>query len=159
MWRRGAKGYKRLYRIVGKKAPGKPVTLAKRPLKFDQAIAVNRPPADLYSFWRNLENLPKVMSHLLSVQQGLDGRSHWVAKAPAGTVVEWDAQVINDVANELIAWRSLEGSDVDNAGSVHFEALPEGGTRVCVVIRYTPPADILGAKMAKLFGADPEGEG
>src|SRR2546423_15259654 len=123
MWRRGAKGYKRLYRIVGKEVPGKPVTLAKRALKIEQAIAVNRPPADLYSFWRNLENLPKVMSHLLSVQQGLDGRSHWVAKAPAVSVVEWDAQVINDLPDELIAWRSLEGSDVDNTGSVHFVSL------------------------------------
>jgi len=158
MLMRGAQGYKRLYPIIGKSLPGKPVTLARRAIKVEQTIAINRTPEDLYRFWRNLENLPKVMSHLLSVQQGLDGTSHWVAKAPVGTIVEWDAQIINDIPNELIAWRSLEGSDVDNAGSVHFQPMAEGACRVCVVIRYTPPADVLGAGLARLFGADPADE-
>lgn len=155
---RGAQGYKRLYRLVGKSLPGQPTTLAKRALKIEHSIAINRDARDLYEFWRKVENLPKVMSHLISVQPFGNGRSHWVAKAPAGTVVEWDAEIINDKPNELIAWRSLEGSDVDSAGSVHFEQLPEGATRMSVVIRYTPPADILGAKVAKLFGADPAKE-
>ena len=155
---RGSQGYKRLYKLAGRPLPGKPITLAKRAIKIEKTIAINRSPNELYDFWRNLENLPKVMSHLITVRQDLNAISHWVAKAPAGTIVEWDAMIINDIPNELIAWRSLEGSDVDNAGSVHFQPLPEGGTRLSVVIRYTPPADVLGAKVAKLFRADPENE-
>ncbi len=155
---RGAQGYKRLYDFAGKEMPRKPITLAKRALKIEREIVVNREPRALYDFWRNLENLPKVMSHLLSVQSSPHGISHWVAKAPAGTVVEWDAEIINDTPGELIAWRSLEGSDVDNAGSVRFTAFPEGATKVSVVIRYTPPADVLGATVARLFGADPAQE-
>lgn len=153
---RGAQGYKRLYPLVGKEIPGKPITLPPRAIKIEKTLFINRSPDELYEFWRNLENLPKVMSHLLSVQLNSGNRSHWVAKAPAGTVVEWDAEVINDVPNRLIAWQSLEGSDVDNAGSIHFEPYDEGGTQMKVVIRYTPPGDVLGAKIAKIFGSDPE---
>jgi uncharacterized membrane protein len=84
-------------------------------------------------------------------------RSHWVAKAPAGTTVEWDAEITEDRPNEVIAWRSLEGADVDNAGRVSFERLPgKRGTLVTVEMRYDPPAGVLGAAVAKLFGEDPQ---
>src|SRR5437764_523605 len=79
----------------------------------------NRPPAELYRFWRNFENLPKVMRHLISVHSRGDRHSHWVATGPMGKQFEWNAEVINDRPNELIAWRSLPGSQVDTAGSVH----------------------------------------
>jgi uncharacterized membrane protein len=154
---RGAQGYKRIYKLFGK-VPGDRVILPRRAIRVDETIVIDREPDELYKFWRNFENLPRVMGHLLSVQETGDDRSHWVAKAPAGTIVEWDAEVINDIENELIAWQSLEGSDVDNAGSIHFEPNPGGGTRVSVVIRYTPPGDVLGAKVAKLFGVDPRKE-
>jgi uncharacterized membrane protein len=85
-----------------------------------------------------------------------EGRSHWVAKAPAGTTVEWDAEVYNEKENEMIAWRSLEGSQVDNAGSVHFTPAPGGrGTQVRVVLKYDPPAGVIGAAVARLFGESP----
>lgn len=127
-------------------------------IKVEKSITINKSPAELYTFWRNFENLPRIMDHLESVTNtGADGkRSHWVAKAPAGTTVEWDAEVINDKPNEMIAWRSLENADVDNAGSVHFKEAAGGrGTEVKVSLKYDPPGGIVGATIAKLFGEEP----
>jgi uncharacterized membrane protein len=124
--------------------------------KVEKSVTINRPPEELYRFWRNFENLPRFMKHLESVKVEGNGRSHWVAKGPAGTSVEWDAEVYNEKENELIAWRSLEGSQVDNAGSVHFEPAASGrGTVVRVVLKYDPPAGKLGAAVARLFGESP----
>ena len=118
---------------------------------------VNRAPEEVYSFWRNFENLPRFMKHLESVQDRGDGRSRWVAKGPAGSNVEWEATIIADVPGEVITWRSLEGSDVDNAGAVRFErAAGNRGTIVKVNIQYNPPAGVIGAAVAKLFGEEPE---
>jgi uncharacterized membrane protein len=118
---------------------------------------VNRSPDEVYRFWRNFENLPRFMKHLESVQETSEGRSHWVAKGPAGTTVEWDATIIADVPGEVITWRSLENSDVDNAGAVRFEAAPGNrGTIVKVNLQYNPPAGVVGATVAKLFGEEPE---
>jgi uncharacterized membrane protein len=97
------------------------------------------------------------MNHLESVTTTGEGRSHWVAKAPAGSTVEWDAEIYNEKENELIAWRSLEGADVDNAGSVRFEpAAGDRGTTVRVTLRYDPPGGALGAAVARLFGENPD---
>jgi uncharacterized membrane protein len=115
-----------------------------------------REPAELYSFWRELENLPKIMSHLKSVEPTDRVRSHWVADGPLGKSVEWDAEIFNDVENELIAWRSLPGSEVDTAGSVRFQALANNsGTVVTVNLKYDPPAGKVGAWVASLLGRDP----
>ncbi|HVF43973.1 MAG TPA: SRPBCC family protein [Pyrinomonadaceae bacterium] len=120
------------------------------------SLIISRPPEELYRYWHDFENLPNVMRHLESVKVKGDGRSHWVAKAPAGTSVEWDAEVTEDRPNELIAWRSVEGSDVDNSGSVRFEPAPgKRGTIVKVEINYTPPGGALGSLVAKLFGEEP----
>ena len=128
-----------------------------RGVKVEKSITINRSPEELFRFWRNFENLTRVMSHLEAVQVTGDNRSHWIAKAPAGTSVEWDAEVYNEKENELIAWRSLEGADVDNAGSVHFRPAPAGrGTELRVVLKYDPPAGKVGAAVAKLFGEEPE---
>ena len=121
-----------------------------------KAITVNRSPDEVYRFWRNFENLPQFMSHLESVQVLDDRRSHWKAKAPAGRSVEWDAQITQDIPGELIAWESLEGADVANAGSVRFATAPGGrGTELTVKMHYDPPAVPLGAIVAKLFGEEP----
>src|SRR5262245_25489548 len=125
-------------------------------IKVEKSVTVARPPEELYRFWRNLENLPRFMTHLESVRELDDRRSHWVAKAPAGTKVEWDAEIYNEKKNELIAWRSLENSDVSHAGSVRFEEAPDGGTEVKVVINYQAPAGKLGTAVAKFFGEEPE---
>jgi uncharacterized membrane protein len=96
------------------------------------------------------------MDHLESVTVIDETRSHWVAKAPAGTKVEWDASIHNEIEDELIAWRSLPGADVNNAGSVHFTPTPDGSsTEVVVVLSYEPPAGKLGAAVAKLLGEEP----
>jgi uncharacterized membrane protein len=124
-------------------------------VKVVRSVTLNRSPEELYRFWRDFENLPRFMTHLVSVK--VDGnRSHWVARGPLGKHVEWDAEVINEEPNRLIAWRSLEGSEVATAGSVHFDPAPGGGgTKVTVVMKYDPPAGRVGALIAKLFGEDP----
>ena len=129
-----------------------------RASKIQQNIEINRPPGDLYRFWRSLENLPRIMSHLESVQTVNERLSHWVVKTiPGGPSVEWDAEIINDIENERIGWRSLSGADVDNAGSVEFEPVRDGlQTRMTVTLQYAPPAGRLGAAIAKLIGEDPE---
>jgi len=117
---------------------------------------VNLPHEEVYSFWRNFENLPRFMRHLESVNDLGDGRSHWKVRGPAGMEVEWDATIIADVPGEVITWRSLENSDVDNAGAVRFERAPGGrGTIVKVNFQYNPIGGVLGAAVAKLFGEEP----
>ncbi len=122
----------------------------------EESVTINRPVLEVYRFWRNFENLPRFMDHLESVTVIDDARSHWVAKGPAGTKVEWDAIIHNEVEDELIAWRSLPGAEVNNAGSVHFTPTPDGtGTDVRVVLSYEPPAGIVGVAVAKLLGEEP----
>ncbi len=125
-------------------------------IKVTRSATIDRSPEELYRFWRDFSNLPKFMDHLESVQVINDLKSHWVAKAPAGMKVEWDAEIVNDAENQLIAWHSLEGSDVPNAGSVHFDPAPRGhGTKVSVILKYDPPAGPIGAAFAKLLGEAP----
>jgi uncharacterized membrane protein len=120
----------------------------------DESITIRRPAADVYAFWRQLENLPSVFSHLASVTVNADGTSRWVAKGPAGVPVQWDARVINDIDNRLIAWQSLEGSTVATAGSVNFTDTGLN-TFVHVRLQYDPPAGRIGAQIASWLGDDP----
>lgn len=127
------------------------------PVRVARSITINRPVAEVYDFWHDFTNLPRFMYHLESVEITGSGRSHWTARAPAGTTVEWDAEVTEDRHNELIAWRSLPGADVDNSGAVRFGPAPGGrGTEVHVELRYDPPAGRVGAFVAKLFGEEPD---
>ena len=128
-----------------------------RATKIQRAIEVNRPPNEIYRFWRSLDNLPRIMNHLDSVQVINDRLSHWVVKAMPGVPkVEWDAEIINDVENQRLGWRSLEGADVDNTGSVEFKPTDDGQrTRLTVTLQYEPPGGELGAAVAKWFGEDP----
>lgn len=121
-----------------------------------KAITINRPREEVYGFWRNFENLPRFMEHLESVEVRDERRSHWKARAPAGSSVEWDAETTEDRPYELIAWRALENADVANSGSVRFRDAPGGrGTEVLVELRYQPPGGKIGAIIAKLFGEEP----
>jgi len=120
------------------------------------AVTIARPHDELYRFWRNLENLPRIMPHLVSVRDLGDSRSHWVAKAPGGRTVEWDAEIINDTPNELIGWRSLDGSDVVSAGSVRFKPTgKDDETLVHVHLQYDPPAGKVGTAVAWLTRHEP----
>ena len=113
-------------------------------------------PTSCLPFWRNFGNLPLFMRHLVSVQQTDERRSHWVARAPAGRTVEWDAEIINEIPNQLIGWRTLENADVVSAGSVRFNQLsPDRGTEVHVRLQYDPPGGKAGATIAWLLGHDP----
>ena len=125
-------------------------------IRTTRSITVNRPVADVYAYWHDFENFPTFMRHLESVTVTGDRRSHWVAKAPAGKTVAWDAETTEDVKNERIAWRSVEGADVYNAGAVNFREAPGGrGTEVRVELEYDPPFGKLGSKVAMLFREEP----
>ena len=126
----------------------------RRGIHVDEAVAVNRPIAEVYRFWRNFENFPRFMRHLESVSSREEGISHWVAKGPAGMLVEWDARIINEVDNKVIGWQSLEGSTVSTAGSVNFDET-DHGTVVRVHLQYNPPAGRIGSTVAWLFGEEP----
>jgi len=137
----------------------KPSEYFHRSLHVEQAMTINKSAEELYRFWHNFENLPRFMYYLESVKVIDERRSHWVVKGPAGTRPEWDAEIINDEPNSLIAWRSVGSTHVDNSGSVRFVEAPAGrGTEVRIVVDYIPPAGRLGAAIAKLLGRDAKGE-
>jgi uncharacterized membrane protein len=157
---RGLSGHCPMYGALGLSTAGPrgPATSvpAGHGVKIDRTFTIQRSPQELYNFWRRFENLPRFMSHLKEVRS-TGNRSHWVACGPLGTSVEWDAEVITERSPEVIGWRSLEGSEIDCAGSVHFTPAPGGrGTEVRVVLKYDPPAGKLGAAIAGLFGEDAE---
>jgi uncharacterized membrane protein len=124
----------------------------------EQSITIDRSPQDLYRFWRQVENLPKVMSHVRSVESINDRLSHWVVDTvPGAPAVEWDAEIINEVEPERLGWRTLHGAAVDHAGSVEFQPIGDGGrTRVTVTLQYDPPAGQVGAAIANWIGQDPQ---
>lgn len=129
-----------------------------RGIQVEEAITIQRPASVVYAFWRNFENLPRFMSHLQSVTVHDDRRSHWVAQGPAGTSVYWDAEVINEKQDAMIAWTTTGGT-VDHRGSVRFQPATGGrGTEIKVVLDYLPPAGKLGHAIAKLFHKDPQSQ-
>jgi uncharacterized membrane protein len=119
------------------------------------SITLNRPPEDVYRFWRDFQNLPRFMRHLGSVRETGPGRSRWTATGPAGLTLEWDAETLEDRPGELIAWRSLEGSAVQHHGAVWFRPAPGRATELTLEIDYRPPGGAVGAALARLLGADP----
>lgn len=123
-----------------------------------ESVRLELPLAEVYRFWRRLDNLPRFMRHLAAVTEHAGTtRSHWVATGPAGLQVEWDAEIINEVENHTLGWRSLPGADVVTAGSVTFRPVRDGrGTQVTVHLQYAPPAGRAGAALASLFGRAPE---
>jgi uncharacterized membrane protein len=121
-----------------------------------KSVTVSRPIEEVYRYWRDFANFPKFMQHLEEVQAMDPRHSHWVARGPMGKSVEWDAEIFNERPNELIAWRSLPGSQVDHAGSVRFRKAPaDRGTEVHVELNYESPGGRLGAAIAWLFGEEP----
>lgn len=131
-------------------------TSSNRPTPTTQTIVVNREPEEVYRFWSDFGQFPRFMKHLEQVSVRKDGTSHWKAYGPGGMRYEWDAEVVQDRPNELIAWRSLPGSQVENEGSVRFERAPGGrGTLLRVNLRYQPPAGMAGSAIAMLLGREP----
>jgi len=121
-----------------------------------ESVRLEKPIDEVYRFWRNLENLPKFTNYLEDVTDLGNGRSHWVAKGPAATRIEWDAEIINEVPNKVIGWQSLPGGDVTCAGSVNFDTARNGrSTQVSVHFQYAPPAGRAGSLIAMIFGREP----
>jgi uncharacterized membrane protein len=153
---RGLSGWCAVYQALGidrgEAEDGKRGNLG---VKVERAMAFNEAPEKLYAFWHDFRNLPTIMPNVESVSVYPDGRSHWVVRGPAGTSMEWDAEVINDKPNELIAWRTVPGARVEHAGSVRFEPQPGGGTLVRVSLQYSPPGGELAHLVSAVFGADP----
>jgi uncharacterized membrane protein len=119
-----------------------------------ETVTIDRPVAAIYQFWRTLENLPRFVQHLESIERVSDTVSRWRVRAPGNAILEWQAEIINEIPNELIAWRSLDGSDVVSAGSVHFAPDAHGGTQIRVKLQYSPPGGRLGTAVARLLGQD-----
>ncbi len=156
---RGATGHCHTYEMLGlNTADGDDTRRAlggRAGTHVEESVTINRPVEELYRFWRNLENLPQFMHHLESVERVTDTLSRWRAAGPGGSTIEWNAEIINEVPNKVIGWRSIEGSDVVSAGSVNFEdAGPGRGTRVRVHLQYSPPGGKVGAALARLLGRD-----
>jgi len=125
-------------------------------LHVTKSVTIHRTPEAVYRFWRDFSNLPQFMLHVRSIVTSGDRRSHWVVAAPAGQTVEWDAEIVEDRPAQQIAWRSLEGSDIQHDGVVRFEKAPaDRGTEVHVEFRYDAPAGRAGAAIATLFGEEP----
>lgn len=160
--RRGITGHSYAYQAMGirtaDKGQGAATTSVPYELgvRVDKSITIARSPREVYDFWRDLNNLARFMTNVESVTDLGDGRSHWVVKAPAGRKIEWDAIINNEEEGRMIAWRTVEGARVQHAGSVWFRDAPAGrGTEVKVEMQYNPPAGMLGAVIASLWGKEP----
>lgn len=159
--RRGLSGHSYFYEAIGiRTAPwgqGESISVPyELGIRVDRAITIDKPRPEVYQYFRNFQNLPRFMRHVKAVRE-LDGnRTHWVIQAPAGKQVEWDAVIHNEVPNERIAWRTLPGGDVQSAGAVLFRDAPGArGTEVQVELQYNPPAGVIGAVLAQLWGEEP----
>ena len=125
-------------------------------IQITKSVTVKKPRAEVFQFWRNFERLPSFMIHLASVTELSSVRSHWVAHAPGDRRVEWDAEIVDEQENALVMWRSCEGSDIQNTGSVRFQDAPaDRGTEVKVELSYDAPGGAAGAAIAKWFGEEP----
>jgi uncharacterized membrane protein len=126
-----------------------------RGVRVEASTTIYRPAQEIYSYWRQLDNLPRIMAHLQEVEEIGGDRSVWTTDGPLGVPVSWTAEIISDVPSELISWRSIGDSDVVSAGSVRFKpASGDHATEVCVKLQYDPPAGKVGATLAWLFGED-----
>ena len=137
----------------GKRRPDMPALAAGRGARVERTVTILRSPEELYARWRDLAHLPELMAHVESVTPLGEKRSRWMARGPGGTRIAWEAEVTADEPGRLIAWRSVEGSDVENAGSVRFSEAPGGrGTEVKVLLSYELPAGRLGEAAVSWLG-------
>jgi uncharacterized membrane protein len=156
---RGSSGHCPVYQTLGINPRGvedRPGVRDQAGHKIVRSVVIQRPRAEIFAYWRKLENLSEVMTHVRSVRVCDPHNSHWVARGPAGFAVEWDAEIINERPGELIAWQSHPGAQIPNAGSVWFETVSDGATRVKVALEFEAPAGEIGVLIANLFGEAPE---
>jgi len=156
---RGNSGHCPVYEALGihpRGVPDRPGVHDQAGHKIVRSVTVERPRSEVFAYWRKLENLSSVMTHIESVRVRDSQNSHWVARGPGGFTVEWDAEIINERENELIAWESKPGAQIPNAGSVRFEETRDGRTRVKVALEFEAPAGEMGLWLARLLGEEPE---
>ncbi len=128
-----------------------------RNVHVQRSFTIMKPVAEVFAYWRDFQNLPNIMTHLENVEVRDNRHSRWTAVGPMGLKVEWDAEIVDERENEFIVWRSVEGADIENRGSVQFfPTLSGAATEISVAIDYCPPGGMLGAKFAQLFGRNPE---
>ena len=140
-----------------RRRPGAGANRTRGEVRVEHVTTINRPIAEVYDAWKDFERFPRFMRHLESVQVMSDRRSLWRAKAPAGTSVEWEAEIVEDRPAERLSWQTIEGSDIQHSGTVTFEHAPGArGTEVRAVLYYSPPAGAVGRVIARLFGEEPE---
>jgi len=131
----------------------------RRGVHFERSVVINSTPETIFNYWRRFDALPRLIDHLESVTCRDRNLSHWVAKGPLGRRFEWDAELIDERPNEMLAWRSLPGSEVDTAGSLHLKRLPaDRGTAVRLNMTYDPPGGNVTATLAGWLGTDVESE-
>jgi uncharacterized membrane protein len=158
---RGATGHCAIYEQLGidrrdrRERDGVP---GNQGLRIEHVVEVACPAPELFQFWRSVDQLPRILRHVESVQPVDEWHSHWVARGPLGPALEWDAEIINERENELIAWQSVHGASLKNAGTVRFEALSPAHTRVRVCIELQPLGGTAMLTLARLFGTDPQRE-
>lgn len=153
---RGLSGYCAINQMVGRNTAETPRKASAIEAKV--TFTINKPRQEVYTFWRKLENLPQFMQHLEKVTELDDKRSTWSAKIPGAekipgnlATVSWEAEIVEDVRGEHIAWSSMPGSTIDNAGEVKFKDAPDNSTEIMACISYRLPAGDLGSIAAKLF--------
>lgn len=133
------------------------VGAGRRAVEIQKTIHVDAPIGEVFDFWASFENFPRFMENVLEVRDTGNGRSHWVVRGPAGTRLEWNAEITRFEPNQVIAWKTDRESAVDNAGIVRFEPSETGsGTRVSVRFSYNPPGGAVGHGVAALLGRDPK---
>ncbi len=158
---RGATGHCPMYKQLHISTTADPVGVTphdyyKHGVRVEESVTIQQPIGQVFAFWRNFENLARFMRHLKSVTVGADEQSHWVVEGPAGKDIEWDAVVINEEPDRLIAWQSLPGAMVNHTGSVRFKQAAAGrGTEVHVIFEYLPPAGKVGVAIARILGKTP----
>ncbi len=156
---RGMTGHCNVYQLLEKDGRHSTGGVAdQKGIHLTETVEINRPRTMLYSFWRDLQHMPRILSHVQSVQELGGKRSHWKVKGPFNKVYEWDAEIISDTPAEVIAWQSVGHPEVDSAGSVRFEDSPLGATRITVQLKFNPPGGQIGEAVAEWLGQSPAGQ-
>jgi uncharacterized membrane protein len=161
LWR-GGTGYCGVYERLGidtRHGEAEPHDYFERGVHVEESVTINKRPDELFTFWRNFENLPRFMNNLKSVTVIDDKRSHWVAAGPGNRSIEWDSEIINEEPDHLLAWRTTGDADIQHTGSVRFVKAPGGrGTQVRITMEYLPPAGRVGDAIARIFRSAPDQE-
>lgn len=150
---RGLVGHSRLYAALGisTAVPGP------RGVLVQQRITVLTDRQQLYRAWRQLDSLPRFLSHVEAVQLLGEGRSRWRVRGPLGRSVEWVAVLTEEREGEALSWSTLRGSSVSHVGTVRFSDAPVGrGTEMEVTLHYRARGGRAGVVLARLLGEEPK---